>query len=462
MLIEFLVAHDSARPDEAERAGYTVHQGHAGEPWAQSLRALSRTPVDILWIAWEALESAGVAGIDALRRFRVARAETRILIEIPDDLSPPQALLGQCVALGIVDFVPVSLPFPDACDRHPTYADVARWQGGAWSWEEGPTETPEQPAIVREPPEKQVVLIASPARPVVLVVLGAHIGAGATTTALALAHTLSQAGHSTVLTEAMPTDTYRRIDTDRLGYAVVLPEPPPPRQTFSPARHVQSLIGRRTWSYIVVDGVSYQWDLAQKVGDMVVVIGPGSPYRQAKWHPVAERLTALHQARPDVISVCVLHADPGAAETVQVLRETMQTASDPPTGVFLETPDVWPDLLAPVLPWPSVRLPHRRWWPAKLPGIRRHPAGIEAATPAPSRPFRIPLRRGPTRPRRQSGAMRSFWATGAIRGVIQGGLSLGVVIGGLWLAQHVFGVIPLVHPMLREAQQWIQRAGPKW
>ncbi len=458
MLIEFLVAHDSARPDEAERAGYTVHQGHAGEPWAQSLRALSRTPVDILWIAWEALESAGVAGIDALRRFRVARAETRILIEIPDDLSPPQALLGQCVALGIVDFVPVSLPLPDACDRHPTYADVARWQGGAWSWEEGPTETPEKPAIVREPPEKQVVLIASPARPVVLVVLGVHIGAGATTTALALAHTLHEAGHSTVLTEAMPTDTYRRIDTDRLGYAVVLPEPPPPRQTFSPARHVQSLIGRRTWSYIVVDGVSsYQWDLAQKVGDMVVVIGPGSPYRQAKWHPVAERLSALRQARPDVISVCVLHADPGAAETVQVLRETMQTASDPPTGVFLETPDVWPDLLAPVLPWPSVRLPHRRGWLAKLPGIRRWPAVIRPSATSPLPP--IPL----TRPRRPQPAIsgRPRWATWAIR-LGEGGLSVSLVIGGLWLAQHVFGVIPLVHPMLREAQQWIQRAGPKW
>ena len=426
------------------------------------VREISRTPVDILWIPWETLESEGPVSIDAVRRFRVSRTETRMMIEIPDDLSPPQPLLGQCVALGIVDFVPVSLPFQDACHRHPTYADVARWQGGAWSWEDGAPDTTEQPASVREPPEKQVVLIASPARPVVLLVLGVHIGAGATTTALALAQTLHEAGHSTVLTEAMPTDTYRRIDTDHLGYAVVLPGPPLLRQAFVPARHVQSLIGRRTWSYIVVDGVSYQWDLAQKVADMVVVIGPGALYRQAKWGPVTERLMALRQVRPEVMVACVLHADPGAAETVQVLRETMAAVSDPPVGIFCETPEVWPDLLAPVLPWPSIRLPHRRWWPAKLPGIRRHPAGIEAATPAPSRPFRIPLRRGPTRPRRQSGAMRSFWATGAIRGVIQGGLSLGVVIGGLWCVQHVFGVIPLVHPVLRAAQQWIQRVRPKW
>lgn len=135
MIIECLDVSPE-RLTEIESLGTHVRNHATKDGINALLREISRTPVDILWIAWEALESEGSTGIDAVRRFRVSRAETRILIEIPDDLSPPQPLLGQCVSLGIVDFVSASLPFQDALSRHPTYADVARWQGGAVGWEE--------------------------------------------------------------------------------------------------------------------------------------------------------------------------------------------------------------------------------------------------------------------------------------------------------------------------------------
>ena len=252
MIIECLDVSPE-RVTEIEALGDTHVRNHTAKDGINGLlREISRTPVDILWIPWDTLEPAGAAGIDAVRRFRVSRAETRIVIEIPDDLSPPQPLLGQCVSLGIVDFVSASLPFQDALSRHPTYADVARWQGGVTTWDED-TESPVRTEIktekVVEIREKVIERkIASTNRPAVIVVRGLLPGSGATTLSLSVGLWLARHGFPAAVLEAGPgpsalTRYASRADSLPVGLSLYP----------SGTQNLADLIQSRSAAYIVLD-----------------------------------------------------------------------------------------------------------------------------------------------------------------------------------------------------------------
>lgn len=358
MQIEFLVAENSDRPAEAESAGYTVHQGPAQDPWEQSLRALSRAPADILWIDFAGLEREQGAGLTALRRFRVARPQTRILVDIPEDLEAPNAVMAEIVGLGVLDIVPEALPLEEALARHPTYADVARWQGGALSWDSASPENPPPRSLQQQPPERQVVLVASPARPLVILVLGTHLGAGVTTTAVAVANTLSDAGHAVVLMEALDTGAYTRYP-ERIAATV---DNPQSESNEPPADRIKRLIGLRQWSYIIVDGNPTLWGLASSV-DMVVVVGPGAWHRAWRWESVAKRVQEARLRHSGLLITAVLHADQGVTQTVEWLSQVLWAEAETASmngGIFIQSEAVWPKLLAPVLP--ATSLQRRGWW----------------------------------------------------------------------------------------------------
>ena len=367
MIVEMIVS-DSDRLDEVQQGGHQIRNWQASvtqDGLSAVLREIARTPTDILWMDYDLLNPDSTRAVDALRRFRVARSETRIVIAIPEDREAPDALLGACVGLGIWDIVPESLTFPEALNRTPSYADVARWQGSTVSWEEEHPESPVSPSgpIPREPPLRQTVLVASPARPVVILVVGTHLGAGVTTTAVAMANTLSQAGHATVLTEVARTPTYAEYP-DPIDADTVSPEPPEPTRPTKPTQHIQSLIGRRQWSYVVVDANVTHWGLAA-VSDMVVIIGPGTWYRAWKWEAAAKRLQEARQINPGLVAAAVLHSDDDTvSDTLEWLRTTQwPTPQDggEPIGLFVQGPeDVWTRVLAPVLPQSSLK--RRGWW----------------------------------------------------------------------------------------------------
>ena len=252
MIIECLDVSPERVTEIEESQGEPVRNPSAKNGIHALLREISRAPVDILWIPWDTLEPAGAAGIDAVRRFRVSRAETRIVIEIPDDLSPPQPLLGQCVSLGIVDFVPVSLPFQDALDRHPTYADVARWQGGVTAWDEDETTgssvqiKTEKVIEVREKVIERK--IASTNRPAVIVIRGLVPGSGVTLLSLGIGLWLARHGFPAAVLEAGPgpsalTRYASRADSLPVGLSLYP----------SGTQNLADLIQSRSAAYIVLD-----------------------------------------------------------------------------------------------------------------------------------------------------------------------------------------------------------------
>jgi len=165
-------------------------------------RRIAQAAPDSLWLTWSSLEPPN---IDALRRLRVAQPSLNIIVEIPTDLTPPNADLAQLVGLGIYAMVPESAQFASVTHRQFTYADAAAWQGKVRNFDEPDPEPREK--IVEKIVEREVVRetikkVATTSRPVLISVWGFAPGTGATTLSLAIAAFLSRIAPTAVVDHA--------------------------------------------------------------------------------------------------------------------------------------------------------------------------------------------------------------------------------------------------------------------
>lgn len=125
MNIAFFVVHDSPRP--AEAAALNTDRGPAFieyDPTPEAMLATVRTPLDALWVDLAVLHGDS----RALKQLRLKRPELRILVGYDADLTPPNPLMAQLVALGIYDLIPSSQSLDSALAHRANIADAARWQ----------------------------------------------------------------------------------------------------------------------------------------------------------------------------------------------------------------------------------------------------------------------------------------------------------------------------------------------
>ncbi len=118
---------DTPRLAEAESLGLSVQVFDGPhDPEAQGLlwMSLNRAHPDVVWCMWDSLVPPDV---DLIRSFRVIRGATRLIIELPHDLEPPDPGVSALVSLGVYDLVRADQPLQSILDRVPQYGDAARW-----------------------------------------------------------------------------------------------------------------------------------------------------------------------------------------------------------------------------------------------------------------------------------------------------------------------------------------------
>ena len=203
----FAAPDDSPRLHEADAIGLaeTLPGPLAPDAQRQAWQALSRTPPAVVWVFWSSLTPPDLA---SLRRFRVSAPQTRIVIEVPESLVPPDTDLAQVLPLGIMDIVrSPSRSLADVLAHAGTYADVALWQGKVRSFDEPDPEPKEKivtiEKIVERVIERETIKkIATTARPVLISVWSQQPGSGGTTLSMAIAAYLSGIAPSAVLDHA--------------------------------------------------------------------------------------------------------------------------------------------------------------------------------------------------------------------------------------------------------------------
>ncbi|NMP23728.1 hypothetical protein [Sulfobacillus harzensis] len=271
-------AEDDERVSAVEAAGLTVDT--AGDADAEAWRTAARTAYDGIWVRWQDADHS----VRPLVQYRAQRPTTRIVVEIPEDLTPPNPELAAWVQLGVYDVV-----VPDAevgaVLRHPaTIADALRWTGfqGSTAGEDGPGAGSGRPTTTVVEVERRVPLTN---RPVLVVVVGTVPGAGTTTLTAGVARYLSQWG-ATALVEAAP-----------------LPEPlygPTPLQTLVGAAQEEdqatewqgiTVFPERRNHAVDIAGVVWSRRFAYVVVDAGVPVIPLKDVREA-WQ-AADRLIAV-------------------------------------------------------------------------------------------------------------------------------------------------------------------------
>lgn len=342
MTMGFVLAPDSPRLSEIREAHDSAAFVHVARDAAEVTRVVaeaSRVPLESLYI-----DVAILADTGDLRRYRVARPRTRILLGLAADTVPPHPVIAQAVALGIYDLVPADMSIADALQRRPTFADVAGWTGE--------TELPGE----RRPLEKTIAVerrVAISTRPVLIAVFGTAGGVGTTTAAVGVAAYLAHRGHTVALAEYGLPSLAQYVDGVRgVSMFAADPEPLAERTIPDPAE----LVKRRQWAYVVADLGAEKWPRVKAADpDLAVVVLPGSWTREPRW-----RSLPIAVARTDPLVALV---GPGA-DGPRVAEEWTAATGRPGT--------VWAPgkknrddglgaLLASVLPdAPQFRFP-RRW-----------------------------------------------------------------------------------------------------
>lgn len=118
---------DTPRVAEAEALGLSAQL--LDGPYdveAQGLlwMSLNRLAPEVVWCHWDTLVSPDM---DLIRQFRVIRGQTRLIVELPGDLEPPDTAVSTLVSLGVYDLVRADQPMTDVLAHAPNYGDVARW-----------------------------------------------------------------------------------------------------------------------------------------------------------------------------------------------------------------------------------------------------------------------------------------------------------------------------------------------
>ena len=438
----FGMPEDSPRIAEAEQTGWmisTIAGPLDPAAQAQAWRSLHRSPGQAVWIHWAGLSPPDLA---SLRRFRVACADTRIIVEVPEALTPPHDTLAQVVGLGIWDIVRSGeTPMQHVLDYPATYADAAMWQGSIHPFDEP---DPVNETIIQEVvtvPRETIVEKRVPLtnRSVLIAVWGAIPGTGASTLSMAIGRLLTAYGPTVVLDHA-PIARHRGWVADGLtGLATLQTDPRLPRDlTIRPTTWEVNAAGdghqlqvpdwrttlqERAFSYVVVDAGQPSDEAPTtellRTADLNLLLLPPITRMQGCWAWVDAQVQ-----RDRRLTAAVL-----GASQAEAIRQRH------PESHVLALP--WPQESgheAALEPWLAAVLPDpvaSPWW-----GFRG---------------------------RRSSSSRRGF---GAFRVLSVGGLGL-VGFGLLWWGIGAF-VVP--HPVpphgladwLYQASQWERRVGAAW
>ena len=349
----YVVGADADRLEEIRGAGHLVDafDGPLDADEQTALwRQLSQAAPDGLWITWQSLEPPEIAG---LRRLRVAQPALQIVVEIPADLTPPNADLAQLVALGIYGIVTEeSADFAEATSRPYTYADAAHWQGGSVGWDDE-----KEPAKPLKPIQWRTVevekKIAVSARPVLIAVVGVSPGVGCTTTAVSVASLLAAMNHEVALAETGNAPAALDSWAEDLPKGITI--------FASPSPDPLELVRRREWAYVVVDtGAISEWSAIRDwQADLTILVGPGDKHRFARWEPLVKAIP--EQYAGSIVAGAVIGGRDGDKVAQALGDEGGLTAFPIPENSHKKGrgDKALRDLLAPVMADLS---PRRRWW----------------------------------------------------------------------------------------------------
>ena len=289
MQIALILADDHPWRQEAESVGHVVLDGSVSD-----LAGLARVPVDALLLDASALVKAD---LEAVRSYRIARPETRIITFVPAEAKPGDPIAAGLVALGVYDLSTGSLD--QALAHHATFADAVRWQ----------TQTVIAPTL-----KERRSLAAG--RPALIVVAGGGYGVGTTTLARLVGETVTSQGHHAVVIDAaiMP-------GASRLGGPLPVVRVPPAGGHL-PLAEIEAEIGRRSSGFVIVDGGRLGEsqglvDLARSA-DLLLMAVPPAPHRLGWLEAALEPLTEL--ARVRTAWVLVGGSETAAAATAVQVR----------------------------------------------------------------------------------------------------------------------------------------------
>lgn len=438
----FAVPEGSPRIAEAEQTGWmvsTIEGPLNSSAQAQAWQSLYRGPGQVVWVYWAGLEPPDLA---SLRRFRVGCPTTRVIVEVPEALTPPDDTLAQVVSLGIWDIVRTGgTPMQHLLDYPATYADAAVWQGTVHPFEEP---EPVPATIVREVvtvPRETIVEKRVPLtnRSVLIAIWGAIPGTGASTLSVAIGRLLRAYGSTVVLDHAPLARRGAWVVEGLTGLATLQMDPHLPRDlTLRPttwevnaARDGHQLqvpdwrttLQERSFSYVVVDAGLLGDDAATedllRTADLNLLLLPPATRMQGCWAWVDPQVQQDRRLTTAVLGASQAEAIRRLQPNSHVLALPWPHESD--HAAALES---W---LAPVLPDPVA---------SSLWGFRR---------------------------RCSSGAQRRW---GAGRAVCLGGLGI-VAMGLLWWGISAW-VVP--HPApphglsdwLHQASHWPHRVDAVW
>ncbi|MDA8145887.1 MAG: hypothetical protein M0Z27_07495 [Thermaerobacter sp.] len=119
MLIGLILPEDHPWREQAPAVGQVVWAGDTAD-----LTTAGRAALDVLLID---LQELGQDSLEDVRRYRVARPQTRIVAGISPAIHPGDVTAAFLVSLGVYDLVPQDAPLAETLASARTYADAARW-----------------------------------------------------------------------------------------------------------------------------------------------------------------------------------------------------------------------------------------------------------------------------------------------------------------------------------------------
>ena len=335
---------ESERVQAIESLGHTIDVSEAdSEAWQNA----ARTQYDTIWVHWAEADHS----IRPLVQYRTLRPTTRIVLEVPDELEPPDSEVAQWVQLGVYDIVRTTSDISFVVQNPATIADALSWTGLQPVDGEGDSgrTQPLKPVQFRTVEKK----ISTSARPVLIAVVGTSPGVGTTTTAVSIASLLAAMNHEVALIETLAAPpTLERWEEDL---------PKGVTAFASPAPDPIELIRRREWAYIVVDaGAIPEWSVIREwQADLTVLVGPGDRHRFGRWEPLARAIP--EQCAGSIVAGAIIGGKDGDKIVRALADEGGLTAFEIPDRSHKKGKGdkALRDLLAPVL---ADLTPRRRWW----------------------------------------------------------------------------------------------------